>query len=122
MGVERPITATGSAVIAAAYVAEKEFAFDTMTLHLSAAPVTAGDIVVTLTAAAGAAYNTVIDRIDPAANALTDYVLQPDRPIIGGPGDGITVAYANADSRTYGLRLVVREARVQGVVPEVPVR
>ena len=117
---ERIVTATGTVAIAAAYVAEKEFAFDSLTLHFNAAPAAAGEIVVTLTSASGAAYNTVIDRIDPSANALQDYLLQPDRPVIGKAGDGISVVYANPSSRTYGLRLVFREARVPGIVPEVP--
>jgi len=116
---EQIVTATGTAAIAAAYIADKEFAFDSLTLHFDAVPAAVGEIVVTLTSASGAAYNTVIDRIDPSITTLQDYLLQPDRPVLGKAGDGISVTYANPSGRTYGLRLVVREARVPGIVPEV---
>lgn len=84
--------------------------FASLTLHLSAAPTTAGNFVVTLDSANGAAYDTVLYSLDLASSSVTDLLLDKsdiDTPLM--PGDAIRVTYANADARTYGLQVSLEE-------------
>jgi hypothetical protein len=99
--------ATGAGAIALTVNPAADFWFHGITLHLSAAPTTAGNLTVTVNPVDGAAYNTKLYVIDPSVGAVTDMVYQPDKPMLCKSGDTITVAYANADGRTYGLRAVV---------------
>jgi len=102
-------TGTGNGAIAVSYAPNKVFYLDVVTVHLSAAPTTAGDLTVTLDAADGAAYDTVLFRIDPSADAgATDIVFSPLVPIPCAGGDAIVVAYANANGVTHGTRIVAR--------------
>jgi hypothetical protein len=71
-------------------------------IHLSAAG-GAGDLTVTLDAAAGAEYDTVLMTQD--MTLVTDLVWQPDMPIYFDNGDKLVVAWANASGRTYGFEL-----------------
>ena len=103
-------TGTGSAAIAVSYAPNKVFYLDAVTVHLSAAPTTAGDLTVTLDAADGAAYDTVLFSLDPSEQSDTDVVYIPDQPLLCVSGDAIAVAYANTDGRTYGLRIIARLA------------
>ena len=38
---------------------------------------------------------------------VTDWVWIPDGEIVGVTGDAFVVAYANSDSRTYGVQLTL---------------
>jgi len=72
-------------------------------VHFDIAPVAAGDLTITLDAAAGAAYDTLLQTASMVG--LTDYVWHPDEDLWMAPGDGIDVAYQNPDGRTYGLTI-----------------
>jgi hypothetical protein len=103
--------ATGAAAIAASLTvpAGKTYQLDAITLALSTAPTTAGDLTVTLNAAVGAAYDALLYTVDPSATAMTSLVWQPNVPTFLEAGDALDVAYANADLRTYGLRIMATE-------------
>lgn len=82
-----------------------------VTIHLSAVPATAGDLTVVLDAVDGAEYDTVLFRVDPSdGDGATDIVYTPLVPIPCVAGDAISVAYANADALTYGVRVVAKGA------------
>jgi hypothetical protein len=98
--------ATGAAAIATSYAPAAPAYLENITVHLSAAPTTAGSLTITLNANDGAAYDTLMRS--ESMVGLTDFVYQPDRPILIENGDAIAVAYANADTKTYGLRIVAR--------------
>ena len=109
-GVPVKTVATGSGAIATSYAPSAAFWLDAITIHLSAAPTTAGDLTVTLDATDGAAYDTVLFSLDPSEQSDTDIVYIPDQPLLCVSGDAIAVAYANTDGRTYGLRIIARLA------------
>ena len=109
-GVPVKTAATGSGAIATSYAPSAAFWLDAITVHLSAAPTTAGDLTVTLDAADGAAYDTVLFSLDPSEQSDTDVVYIPDQPLLCVSGDAIAVAYPNTDGRTYGLRIIARLA------------
>ncbi len=103
---------TGEVAIAATYSPGFAFYLDSITCHFSAAPATLEDFTITLNAADGAAYDTVIGRIDPSTLANGDDL---DWTPEGGPclceaNDGINVDYLNSDGNIYGLRITVRAA------------
>ena len=80
-------------------------------IHLSAVPTTAGDLTVVLDAADGAVYDTVLFRLDPSdGDGAGDIVYTPLVPIPCVAGDAISVAYANVDALTYGVRVVATVA------------
>jgi hypothetical protein len=79
-----------------------------VTCHFSAAPTSSEDMTVTLDAHAGAAYDTRLYTIDPAAHALTDLVWMPDEEIILEGGDQVDVAYDNTDVRLYGAQITFK--------------
>ena len=109
-GVPVKTAATGSGAIATSYAPSAAFWLDAITIHLSAAPTTAGDLTVTLDATDGAAYDTVLFSLDPSEQSDTDVVYIPDQPLLCVSGDAIAVAYPNTDGRTYGLRIIARLA------------
>lgn len=71
-------------------------------IHLNAAG-GAGDLTITLDAAAGAAYDTVLMTQD--MTLVTDLVWQPDMPLYFDNGDKLVIAWANGSGRTYGLEV-----------------
>jgi hypothetical protein len=73
-------------------------------VHVSAAPVTSENLVVTLDSVDGAAYDTILVSQDLAAVtdlAYTDLNL----PLVAG--DALKVTYTNTDTRTVSVRLVL---------------
>jgi len=93
-------TATGAAAVNTTVSPGRQFALESVSIHLSAAGA-AGNLTVTVDAAAGAVYDVVLLTQD--MTLLTDLHWQPDRPIELTKDDKIVVAWANASTRTYGL-------------------
>jgi len=76
-------------------------------LHLSAAGGAVEDFTATLNAAGGAVYDSVLIAED--TNALTDLVWMPDgEPVPFNATDELVFAYANSNTRTYGLEVFYR--------------
>lgn len=84
-----------------------ETILDTLTIHFSSAPTTAGYLTLTLDSAAGGAFDTVLYRIDPSTNSTTD-VFASALGLLLVPGDALRTTYANADNRTIGVTLGMR--------------
>lgn len=74
--------------------------------HISAAPVTAGNLTVTLDAQGGADYDTLLKTASMVG--VTDWVWEPDQDLILMAGDAVDVAYANPDLRTVGVQVTVK--------------
>ncbi len=102
-------SATGAAAIALSTAMAQQFRLVCVTVHLSTAPTTAGALTVTLNANDGAAHDTLLYSQDPSSPASTDIVWIPDNDLLFEPSDEIDVAYANANSRIYGVRIVCEE-------------
>lgn len=103
------VSATGAAAIAATTASTKRFRLICVTCHLDAGPTTSEALTVNLDALDGSAYDTVLRSMDLSLVATTDFVFVPDGDEIYEAGDQITVAYANTDTATYGLRIVIEE-------------
>jgi hypothetical protein len=104
------VNSTGAAAIAASATvpAGRHYRLVSVTCHFDVAPAAAGSFTVTLNANAAAAYDTLLATTSMVG--VTDYLYQPDRDLILEGGSSIDVAYANADTRTYGCQITL-EAR-----------
>ncbi len=80
-------------------------------LNLSAAPTTSENFTVTLDSGGGAAYDANIYTRDLTVGSVTDVVKMFDEPIVCTGGDEIDFAWANTDTRTYGLTIIWRRMR-----------
>jgi len=102
--------ATGAAAIAKSSAAHATaFLLHSVTCHFDVAPTTTANLTVTLNALAGGVYDTLLCKVNPSVGALKDIVYLPDVPLLCQAGDVIDVAYANADARTYGVRIVTED-------------
>ena len=113
VAVKTPITpyvATGAAALSLTANPAFDFYLQNITVHLNSAPTTAGNLTITLNAVSGAEYNTLLYSLDLAAGAITDIVFQAEHPLLCRNGDTISIAYANADLKTYGARIIVTPA------------
>ena len=77
-------------------------------LHLSAAGGAAENFTVTINSATDAKYDTVIFSQD--MNTVQDLLWLPDQPIPVINTDVIDFAYANSNTRDYGLEVIYRGA------------
>ena len=73
-------------------------------LHLSAVGGAAENFTVTLDSSADAVYDVVL--FTQAMAAITDLVWQPTRPIVLTHLAELDFAYANSNTRTYGLEVI----------------
>jgi len=95
--------ATGAAAIAFTLAPNIGFSLKEIRIHLSAAG-GAGDLTATINSAAGPAYDVVL--INQDMTAVTDIILQPAQPHEFEAGDELLIAWANANTRTYGIEVV----------------
>lgn len=83
------------------------FEFLGFEVTLSAAGATPSDnLTITIDSAKGSAWDNLI--YDRDMNGIADINYMFDEPRECGPGDKIDVAWANADSRTYGIKLFTK--------------
>jgi hypothetical protein len=99
----RFLNATGAAAIAVTLAPNAQFRVLEVRVHLSAAG-GAGNLTLTVDANAGADYDTVIKTQD--MTLVTDFTEQPTTPYYFDEGDTLKIAWANANTRTYGLTIV----------------
>lgn len=104
--------ATGSGGINETYIAPagRHQQLVSVSLHLSAAPTASENLTITLDSEAGAEYDTVLYKVDPASTSMTDLFWRPDDPTYLWPGDAVDVAWANSNNRTWGMVVTVRGA------------
>ena len=98
--------ATDAAAIATAVNPAVKFRLLAVMVHLSAAPTTSENFLVTLDAGDGAAYDTVLAKQDLSAGSLTDYVAIFGEGFEFEADDHIDITWTNTNARTYGLRVV----------------
>ena len=97
--------ATGSSSVAMTVTPTGASQLESIRIHLSSAG-GAGSFTVTVDAAAGSAYDTVILTQD--MTSVTNYIWQPSQPISLKSDDKIVIAWANANGRTYGIDVYYR--------------
>ena len=104
------VSDTGAAAVSLSYTVPSGATFDlnSVTIKFSAAPVSAENLTITLDSAIGAAYDVLLYSVDPSATAATSIVWQPDAPLYLSPGDVVTLAYTNTDTRTWGATIAGR--------------
>lgn len=104
-----PVTSssTGVGAIAMTFGPAYNFYLHAITLHFDVAPTTPGNFVITLNPVDGTEYNTTLVLFDPSDLPITDMVYQPNIPLLCKNGDTISIAYVNADGRTYGIRSII---------------
>ena len=94
-------------IIQGILVAGSPFEFLGLEVTLDAAAATASEnLTVTIDAARGSAFDNLIYSID--MNGHTDVNYMFDEPRLCAPGDKIDVAWANADTNTWGIKLFTR--------------
>ena len=103
------VSGSGPGVISDTTASTKRFRLISVTCHLDGAPTTSEDFTVSVDALDGAAYDTVLKRVDPSLVAATDIVYIPDGDTIYEAGDQILLGYANTDANTYGVRITIEE-------------
>lgn len=105
--------ATGAAAIASSIAPASNEAFMVygFYLKLSAAPTTSENFTVGIDSGGGAAYDANIYTKDFTIGSVTDLVKMFDEPIVLTAGDEIDFAWANTDTRTYGLTMIWRRIR-----------
>ena len=96
---------TGSGAISRTVTFTSDVLLDEVNVHLSAAG-GADNFTVTLDAAAGAEYDVVLITKD--MTSTVDYIYRFERPRQLFNGDKIVIAWANTNSRTYGLEVIWR--------------
>lgn len=108
MAIPKVERATGSAAIATSLSAASTGPIELVCvkLNMSATGGAAENFTVTVNAAAGAAYDTIIFAQD--MNAVQDLFWLPDQPIPITNADVLDFAYANSNSRTYGIEITYR--------------
>lgn len=100
------ILATGGPISDVMPAVTSERRLTGFTAHLSAAPTTSEYLTVTLDSIAGAEYDTVVYKADLAAASTTDIVYtDANLPLM--IGDTLRVTYANSNTRTIGLTLIL---------------
>jgi len=94
---------TGAGVVAYTLAPGTAWQLESIRVHLSAAG-GAGNLTATLDNGAGAAYDYVILTQD--MTALTDLIWNPERPMEFSGTTELDIAWANANSRTYGIEVI----------------
>lgn len=102
---------TGTGAIAVTANPAFDFWFHSVTVHFDTAPATSESLTITINPTEGAAYSTVLYKVNPSTGSLTDILYYPaDGPLLCKNGDTIAVAFPNTDARTHGTRIVVSPA------------
>jgi hypothetical protein len=95
--------ATGAAAVAMTIAPGVAWQLEEIRLHLSAAGGAAENLTATMDAGAGAVYDTVI--LTQAMAAVVDLIYKPARPHIFSATDALVIAYANTNTRDYGIEV-----------------
>lgn len=99
---------TGAVAMNYEFAPGKEFVFEEVRIHLSAASATVENFVITLQSARGSEYNTKLYSQD--MNIVQDLIYQPVDPHEFGAGDSLLFAWTNTNTRTYGMEIVYKAA------------
>lgn len=104
------LNATGTAAIShyTAVPPRQHYRLVSATLNLAAAPTTSENLTITLYAAAGGIYGTLLYSLDLAAGSTTDLVWMPDEELIFEGNDSIAMEWANSDTINYGAQFTFK--------------
>ena len=101
------VRATGAAAIAESFTPSGEVVLLGVRLHLSAAGGAAENFTVTINSGTNALYDVVLSTSAMAAAADVHFI--PDGPLTIAKGDVVDFAYANSNTRTWGLEYVYQK-------------
>lgn len=99
----RHTRATGAAAVSISLAPNIHFQLNEVRIHLDLAG-GAGDLTIALNAAAGEVYDVVLLTQD--MTLVTDIILLPAQPHDFVKGDVLEIAWANANTKTYGIDVV----------------
>ena len=101
---------TGTAALShyAAVPPRQHYRLVSATLNLSAAPTTSENLTITLYAAAGGIYSTLLYSLDLAAGATADLVWMSDEELILEGNDQVAIEWVNSDTRNYGAQITFK--------------
>ena len=105
-----PHRATGAAAIASTLTPTTPIELVCVKLHLDAAGGAAENFTVTIDSATDAAYD--VNLFSQDMTTVQDIFWQPEQPIPVVNNDLIKFAYANSNTRTYGLEAIYRRTGV----------
>lgn len=93
----------GNAAVAISLSPDYDYQVEEIRIHLSAAG-GAGNLTVTVDHSEGVAYDFVLATQD--MTAIIDYVYHPEYPFKMTANDILNIAWANANSRNYGIEIL----------------
>ena len=100
------VNVTGALAVACTLSPSTAWQFESIRIHLSAAG-GAGDLTATIDHHLGPAYD--FNPLTQDMTSETDVIYSPERPMEFRKGDRLVIAWANGNSRTYGLEIVWKE-------------
>jgi len=100
---------TAGVIVTGSYSASGDERLCSVTAHFSAAPTTSESFTITMNANAGAAYNTLLNSVNPSLTAMVNYVWFPDGDLYLESGDSIVLAFPNTESVTYGIQIIMEK-------------
>lgn len=109
MGIKQQVQpVTGVIAMSYEFAPGKEFSFEEVRIHLSAASGTVENFVITLQSGKGSEYNVNVYSKD--MNTVQDLVYQPVDPQEFEAADSLLFTWANTNSRTYGMEIIFKAA------------
>lgn len=101
--------ATGAAAINLTTAEIGPFELVEVTVHFNLTPHTSENLLVTLNANDGAAYDTVLLTINPSTylGGVNDIAWKPEARFFFETGDQIVLTFPNTDTHTYGARILI---------------
>ena len=100
------VSTSGAAAINYSFVPTKPVYVKEVRLHMSAAGGAAENFTITLDSALGALFDVVFHTVAMAAVSDVVWVPSGNQQSFLGKGDKLVIAYANTNSRNYGLEIV----------------
>lgn len=109
MGLKQQIQpVTGSGAMSYTFIPGKEFVFEEVRIHLSAASSTSENFVVTLDSGRGSEYDVKLYSQD--MDTVQDLIYQPVDPHEFEAEDSLVFTWTNTNSRTWGMEIVYKAA------------
>lgn len=99
---------TGAAAMSSTLSPTYSFELIDVRIHLDAASATSENFTITLDSAKGTAYDTLVYSRD--MDTVTDIIWTPEETLKFAAGDSLIFAWANTNTRTYGLEIRYRRA------------
>lgn len=99
---------TAAIAMSKTFAPAKEFQFEEVRIHLSAASSTSENFIITLLSVKGSVYNVVLYTRD--MDTLQDLVYQPTKEHKFEDGDRLSFTWTNTNLRTYGMEIIYKAA------------